>query len=50
MMPHICDRCGETFDDSELNIQDRQVLDGAGKWTTETTYRCYSCVKKDTFG
>lgn len=47
---HICDRCGESFDNSELNYDDKLVLDGSGKWKMETTYRCFECVKKAVFG
>ncbi len=49
-MNHVCERCGESFDDSEVNVQDKLVLDGAGRWKTETTYKCFSCVKRDVFG
>lgn len=46
----ICERCGENFDDSEVNAQDKLVLDVSGKWMKETTYRCFPCVKRDTLG
>ncbi len=49
-MRHLCERCGESFDDGELNVQDKLVLDGSGNWKTETTYKCFTCVKRDTFG
>src|SRR6266581_8007464 len=47
---HMCDRCGETFDSTELNVNDKLVLDDSGQWKKETTYRCYSCIKQDAFG
>ncbi len=46
----VCDRCGDSFDYSELNAQEKMVLDEAGKWKVETTYRCFACVKKAIFG
>jgi len=47
---HVCERCGETFDNSELNSDDKMVLDNSGNWKRETTYRCYDCAKKAVFG
>ena len=49
-MAHMCDRCGETFDSTELNVMEKLVLDAAGNWKKETTYRCYTCIKQDAFG
>ena len=45
-MSHVCDMCGQTFDNIELNSNDKLVLDTAGKWITETTYRCFDCAKQ----
>ncbi len=44
-MSHICDLCGQSFDYTELNSRDNLILDTAGKWKTETTYRCFECAK-----
>ena len=49
-MVHLCDRCGETYDSTELNVMEKLVLDDSGRWKKETTYRCYTCIKQDAFG
>lgn len=46
----VCDRCGGQFDYSELNPQDKLVLDPAGKWKNERTYRCFDCEKAGLLG
>ena len=50
MAEFVCDRCGGQFDYSELNSQDKLVLDASGKWKTERTYRCYDCEKSGLLG
>ena len=50
LMAHLCDRCGETYDSTELNEMEKLVLDDSGSWKKETTYRCYTCIKQDAFG
>ncbi len=45
-MSHVCDICGQTFDNMELNSNDKLVLDTTGKWAKETTYRCFECAKQ----
>ncbi len=49
-LSHVCDLCGGTFDNSELNCDDKLVLDRSGSWKVETSYRCFECVKKAVFG
>ena len=46
----VCDRCGGQFDYSELNPQDKLVLDTSGKWKNERTYRCFDCEKSGLLG
>lgn len=50
LVEHACDRCGEQFETSELNAQEKQVLDSAGKWKTERTYRCFDCEREALLG
>lgn len=49
-MVHACDLCGRRFDYSQLNSQDKLVLDPEGKWKRETTYRCFDCAKEAVLG
>ena len=50
MAEFVCDRCGGQFDYSELNTQDKLVLDASGKWKNERTYRCFDCEKAGLLG
>jgi hypothetical protein len=50
LVEHLCDRCGGQFEYSELNAQEKQILDSAGKWKTERTYRCFDCEKEALLG
>ena len=50
LVEHVCDRCGGQFESSELNTQDKQILDSSGKWMRERTYRCYDCEKEALLG
>ncbi len=50
LVEHVCDRCGGQFEYSELNAQEKQILDPAGKWKTERTYRCFDCEKEALLG
>ncbi len=50
LVEHVCDRCGGQFEYSELNSQEKQILDPAGKWKTERTYRCFDCEKEALLG
>lgn len=50
LVEHVCDRCGGQFEYSELNSQEKQILDPSGKWKTERTYRCFDCEKEALLG
>lgn len=49
-MVHACDLCGRRLDYSQLNPQDKLILDQEGKWKRETTYRCFDCAKEAVLG
>ena len=50
LVEHVCDRCGGQFETAELNAQDNRILDPAGKWKTERTYRCFDCEREALLG
>ena len=50
LVEHVCDRCGGQFETSELNSQENRILDPAGKWKTERTYRCFDCEREALLG